>query len=84
MKNIFTTLMINAFFLFAFGNAHAQDSTKFPAIKHVNQTSEQADKLYGKKIQQQTLTLQSFEKVDTLTAQNHRKKKCVRCRHKHH
>ncbi len=84
MKNIFTTLMVNTFFLFAFGNAHAQDSTKSPAIKHINQTSEQADKLYGKKIQQQTLTLQSFEKADTVAVQNQPKKKCARCKHKHH
>lgn len=76
--------MINVIFLFAFENSHAQDTTKSPAIKHINETSEQADKLYGKKIQQQTLSSQSFEKIDTLAVQKQHKKKCAKCKHKHH
>ncbi len=82
MKNIFTIFMVNAFFLFAFESAHAQDSTSSPAIKHINQTSEQADKLYGKKIQQQTLALKLFEKADTVAVQNQHKKKYTRCKRK--
>lgn len=83
MKNIFKTLMTGVLFLFAFGNARAQDSTQSSATQHIHETSEQAEKLYGKKIQQQTLTLQSFEKADTAIVQNQHKKKCARCKHKH-
>ncbi len=84
MKNIFTILIVNAIFLFSAKNAHAQDSTKSPGIKHINETSEQSEKLYGEKIQQQTLTLKSFEMVDTVAAKKQHKKKCTRCKRKHH
>lgn len=83
MKKLFTILMFNAIFLFAIENAHAQDSTKSPALKHINETSEQSDKIYGEKIQQQTLSLISFEKVDTVTIKKQPSKKCTRCKRKH-
>ncbi|MEO6638594.1 MAG: hypothetical protein ABIN25_09965 [Ginsengibacter sp.] len=83
MKKIFTILVITAIFLFASENAPAQDTTKTSAIKLVNETSEQADKLYGKKIQHQTLSLQSFEMTDTTAIKKENRKKCKNCKRKH-
>ncbi len=84
MKKIFTILLTNALFLLAHETSLAQDSTKSNAVKHINETSERADNLYGKKIQQQSLTVKSFEKMDTVAAGKQSKKKCARHKRKHH
>ncbi|MEO8110138.1 MAG: hypothetical protein ABI594_08905 [Ginsengibacter sp.] len=82
MKKIFTILIGNTLFLLAQETCFAQDSSKSNAIKHVNETSEQADKLYGKKIQQQSLTIKPIEKMDTLATTKPARKKCVKHKRK--
>ena len=47
----------------------AQDSTKRGAIKKINGTSEQTDRLYGKKIQQTNLSNGRVEHLDTEVVQ---------------
>jgi hypothetical protein len=64
IKKIFTLLLCSILFLIH--PANAQDISKNAAIKQINKTSVQADKLYGKKIQQQTLSTNSFVKMSTL------------------
>lgn len=83
MKKIFTILIGNALFLLAHETSLAQDSSKSNAIKHVSETSERADKLYGKKIQQQSLTIKSFEKMDTAATKKQTRKKCAAHKRKH-
>ena len=71
-----------AFFLTG-ANSYAQDSTKRGALKQISSSSEQADKLYGKKIQQQSLLNNKLEKTDTVPATIPVKKKNIRSKHKH-
>jgi hypothetical protein len=59
-------------------SASAQDSCRPAAATKINKTSAEADKLQGKKIQQQTLFNNSVEKLDTSTGANINKKKATR------
>ena len=60
----------------------AQDSTRHTAIKTIEKTSAQADKLQGKKIQQQTLLNKRVEKLDTTSVTNTKKKKIIKRKRK--
>ena len=84
MKKIFTILIGSTLFLLAHETSFAQDSSKSNAMKHVSKTSERADKLYGKKIQQQSLNVKSFEKIDTAGTKKQNRKKCTAHKRKHH
>jgi len=85
MKKLFTILMSSVSFLFVQLSVSAQDSTRPGAIKQINKTNEQADKIYGKEIQKQTLTTKSFERLDSAAnkANKTKKKCCKKCRRKH-
>ena len=83
MKKLFTILTNGTLFLFVHAPSFAQDSTS-GAVKHINETSEQADKLHGKKIQQESLSIKKYEKIDEAKATTTKKKKCTKCRRKHH
>jgi|GEM_PF-3043615 len=54
--------------VFFINHATAQDSTKAGLKKQINSSNEKADNLRGKNMQQQSLSTQSFEKLDTATA----------------
>lgn len=59
--------MVLVFLFLSGASAHAQNNqtgVKNEIVKH----SEQTDSLLGKKIQQGTLSVNSFEKLDTTTA----------------
>ena len=83
MKKLFTISMTGILFLFVHVTAFAQDSTS-GAVKHINETSEQADKLHGKKIQQESLSIKKYEKIDKGKATGTKKKTCTKCRRRHH
>lgn len=68
--------------LFVQLSVSAQDGTQPGAIKHINKTSGQADKIYGKEIQRKTLTTKSFERLDSAANRTNKIKKkcCKKCR----
>ena len=82
MKKLLTIFICTVMFLFTQLWALAQDSTQPGAMKQVNKTSGQADKIYGKEIQRRTLTTKSFESLDSTNKSNKtktkRSKKCSR------
>jgi len=75
------TILLGAIILLVGATLHAQDSTKHNAFKQISKGSENADNLYGKKIQQQTLSKKRFEKLDTIVPGPVKKKNT---KHKHH
>jgi len=75
------TILLGAIILLAGATVHAQDSTKHHAFKQIGKGSENADNLYGKKIQQQTLSNKRFEKLDTIAPKPVKKKNT---KNKHH
>jgi hypothetical protein len=85
MKKLFTILMCSVLFLFVQLSVSAQDSTQPGAVKQINKTNEQADKIYGKEIQKRTLTTKSFESLDSAASKANKTKKkcCKKCRRKH-
>jgi hypothetical protein len=85
MKQLFTTLSCSILLFFAQLPVSAQDTTQPGALKQINQGSEQADKIYGKEIQKQTLTKKSFEKLDTASNKGNKatKKYRKKCKRKH-
>jgi hypothetical protein len=80
MKNKWI-LLLGMFFLTAGLSASAQDSSR-SAAKKINKTGEQGENLHGKKIQQQTLSNNRVEKLDTIAAKP-TKKKAVKHKRKH-
>jgi len=74
MKNSFIFFM-GIFFLIVHGQAAAQDSSRPGAAKKINKTSEQADNLQGKKIQQQTLLNTRVEQLGSSAANKPKKKR---------
>ncbi len=82
MKILFTILMFSASFLFIQPSVFAQDSAKSGAVNQINKTSEQADKLYGKKIQQKSLSTKPG-RLDTVAASKTKKKTCIKHKRKH-
>jgi len=72
MKNKWIFLL-GMFFLTADFSASAQDSSR-SAAKKINKTSEQADNLHGRKIQQQTLSNNRVEKLDSIAAKPTKRK----------
>ena len=83
MEKMFLTVCFIVAFFLAGANSYAQDSTKRGALKQISSSSEQADKLYEKKIQQQSLLNNKLEKLDTVHATTPVKKKNIRSKHKH-
>jgi hypothetical protein len=77
MKNK-AIFLLGIAFLTAHFPASAQDSSQHGAAKKINKTSEQADNLHGKKIQQQTLTNNRVEKLDSGTSGRPKKKPAVK------
>ncbi len=86
MKKLITILFCGASILFAQLSACGQDSSRTGAIQKINKTSEQSDKLYGEKIQQQSISAKTFQTVDTAIANksNRAKNKNKKCRHRRH
>ncbi len=84
MKKTFTLILCSTSFLLIHLFVFAQDSTKHSAAKQINKTSEQSDKLTGKKIQQQSLSGNRFIKPDTTATVNKTKKKPVVKRKRKH
>ena len=80
MKKMFKVLF-GAVVLLTGTIVRGQDSTKHSAATHISKGSENADNLYGKKIQQQTLSNKHFEKLDTIAPKPLKKKSTKR---KHH
>jgi len=81
MKKKLTILLLVASFLLMRLSVFAQDSTKPGAVKQLNGTNEQADKLQGKKIQQQSLSKNHFDTL--VTADTAKKKTVKKYKHKH-
>ena len=75
------TILLGAIILLAGARVRGQYSTKHHAFKQINKGSEDADNLYGKKIQQQTLSSKRFEKLDTIAPKPVKKKNT---KNKHH
>ncbi len=67
--------------LFSIASLHAQDSTKAKTNEHIIKGNEQADNLNGKKIQQQSLGNNKFEKLDTSATKPIAKKKKSKKKH---
>ena len=75
MKTLFTGILFVAAFLLAAIRVDAQDSTKAGVVKQINASSENADKLHGKKLQAQSLSNHRFEKLGSIAADKPVKKK---------
>ncbi|MEP6750355.1 MAG: hypothetical protein ABJB86_21635 [Bacteroidota bacterium] len=60
----------------------AQDSTRHGAIKQINKTSAQTDNLNGKKIQQQSLSGNHIERLDSVSATTSKTKSVVKRKRK--
>jgi len=75
-------LFLGIVFLATGLSASAQDSSRQGAAKKIIKTSEQADNLHGKKIQQQTLSNNRVEKLDSVAANRPKKKTVAKHRRK--
>jgi hypothetical protein len=74
MKKQSLIVIFSAAFLLLQSSLCAQDSTKTGAAKQISNSSEQADKLSGKKIQQKNLSAGHFERLDTIDVNKPKKK----------
>jgi hypothetical protein len=81
MKKKIIILFGTTFFLVRV-SACAQDSTKHSALKRITKTNEQADKLKGKEIKQQSLSNKKFTKLDTAITNRPIKNTTGKKRHK--
>lgn len=88
MKKLFIILKCSVLFLLVQASVYAQDSTQTGAIKQIQKTSEQSDKLYGKKIQKQSLSTKTFESPGTVAAVHKtnklKNKGCKKHKRRHH
>ena len=82
MKKPYIAIAFLGLSLLTAAYTHAQDGTKQGAVKEINKNSEKADNMHGRKIQQQSLLNNQFEKLDSLPAKP-AKKKHKRSRHRY-
>ena len=82
MKKPYIAIAFVGLSLLTAAYTHAQDRAKESAVKEINKNSERADSVHGRKIQQQSLLNNQFEKLDSLPA-TPAKKKHKRSRHKY-
>jgi hypothetical protein len=82
MKKEPTIILFSIVFSLTQLSVNAQDSTKHGALKQINKTSAQTDNLNGKKIQQQSLSNNHIERLDTALASKPKKKSAAKRKHK--
>jgi len=81
MKKTWIALLLHTFLLTG-AAAFAQDSTKKSAAREISSSSEKTDQQLGKKIQQQSLFNNKFEKTGNVSAAvPSRKKQKAKRRH---
>ena len=82
MKNLHNILVCGVLFLLVQLSVSAQDSTHPGAVKQINKTNEQADKILWQRNTETYSTTKSFESLDSAANKTNttKKKCCKKCR----